>query len=437
MKRLIIILLMCIPLIADAQNTMSVLNRLHQVNKGETLYGIAQQYNITEQDLLLANPEIKKKKKLKKGIYLTIPQSKAATQGKDAMAEAASKRKPSVLKVGVILPFVEKSERAKKMIEFYRGFLMAADSVKREGRNLEIYAYSSGSTEADIMEVLGKPEIAQLDILFGPVDEQQLPATITICKNNNTRLVLPFVNGQSTTGNPHLYIACPNNAVAITEATGLVTRAHGDKNFIILKSNTDNNKGALFTQTLSDMLSKNGNIVRVLNINGDDSSYEAAMNQFKDNIIVPDNTSIKTLNILISKLDTFRQKHPNYNISLLGYPEWQTYTDKLLNSFFTFDTYIYSPYYYNALASNTKYFEQAYTRNFGKPMAINYPRYAMMGFDLAIYFMHEMLTSDPIGQQAPYQNMYKFVQDTENSGYSNRFIQLIHHTKTKQIELIR
>jgi hypothetical protein len=437
MKRLIIILLMCIPLIADAQNTMSVLNRLHQVNKGETLYGIAQQYNITEQDLLLANPEIKKKKKLKKGIYLTIPQSKAATQGKDAMAEAASKRKPSVLKVGVILPFVEKSERAKKMIEFYRGFLMAADSAKREGRNLEIYAYSSGSTEADIMEVLGKPEIAQLDILFGPVDEQQLPATITICKNNNTRLVLPFVNGQSTTGNPHLYIACPNNAVAITEATGLVTRAHGNKNFIILKSNTDNNKGALFTQTLSDMLSKNGNIVRVLNINGDDSSYEAAMNQFKDNIIVPDNTSIKTLNILISKLDTFRQKHPNYNISLLGYPEWQTYTDKLLNSFFTFDTYIYSPYYYNALASNTKYFEQAYTRNFGKLMAINYPRYAMMGFDLAIYFMHEMLTSDPIGQQAPYQNMYKFVQDTENSGYSNRFIQLIHYTKTKQIELIR
>ena len=437
MKRLIIILLVCIPLIADAQNTMSVLNRLHQVNKGETLYGIAQQYNITEQDLLLANPEIKRKKKLKKGIYLTIPQPKAATQGESAMAEAASKRIPSVLKIGVILPFVEKSERANKMIEFYRGFLMAADSVKKEGKSLEIYAYSSGTTEADIMEVLGKPEIAQLDILFGPVDEQQLPATINICKQNNTKLVLPFVNGQSTIGNPNLYIACPNNAVTISEAAGLVTRAYGDKNFIILKSNTDNNKGTLFTRTLSDMLSINGNIARVLNINGDDSSYEAAMNQFKDNVIVPDNTNIKTLNILISKLDTFRQKHPNYNISLLGYPEWQMYTDKLLNSFFTFNTYIYSPYYYNALAANTKYFEQAYTRNFGKPMTVNYPRYAMMGFDLAIYFMHEMLTSNPISQQAPYQNMYKFVQDAENSGYSNRFIQLIHYTKTKQIELIR
>ena len=436
MKRLIIILLMCIPLIADAQNAMSVLNRLHQVNKGETLYEIAKQYNITEQDLLLANPEIKKNKKLKKGIYLTIPQPKAA-QGEAATAAATGKQALSTLKVGVILPFVERSERAKKMIEFYQGFLMAADSIKKEGKNLEIYAFSSGSTEADIMEVLGKPEIAQLDVLFGPVDEQQLPATITICKQNNTRLVLPFVNGQSTAGNPHLYMACPNNAVTIAEAAGLVTKAYTNRNFIILKSNTDNYKGSLFTQTLSDMLGKNGNIVRLLNINSDESSYEAAMNQFKDNVIVPDNPNIKTLNILISKLDTFRQKHPNYNISLLGYPEWQTYTDKLLNSFFTFDTYIYSPYYYNALAGNTKYFEQSFTRNFGKPMAVNYPRYAMMGFDLALYIMHEMLTGGFVGQQVPYQNMYKFVQEGENNGYSNRFIQLIHFTKTKQIELIR
>ena len=436
MKRLIIILLMCIPLIADAQNAMSVLNRLHQVNKGETLYEIAKQYNITEQDLLLANPEIKKNKKLKKGIYLTIPQAKVA-QGEAATAAATGKQALSTLKVGVILPFVERSERARKMIEFYQGFLMAADSIKKEGKNLEIYAFSSGSTEADIMEVLGKPEIAQLDVLFGPVDEQQLPATITICKQNNTRLVLPFVNGQSTAGNPHLYMACPNNAVTIAEAAGLVTKAYTNRNFIILKSNTDNYKGSLFTQTLSDMLGKNGNIVRLLNINSDESSYEAAMNQFKDNVIVPDNPNIKTLNILISKLDTFRQKHPNYNISLLGYPEWQTYTDKLLNSFFTFDTYIYSPYYYNALAGNTKYFEQTFTRNFGKPMAVNYPRYAMMGFDLALYIMHEMLTGGFVGQQVPYQNMYKFVQEGENNGYSNRFIQLIHFTKTKQIELIR
>ena len=48
----------------DAQNTMSVLNRLHQVNKGETLFSIAKQYNVTEQGILTANPDIKNKSKL-------------------------------------------------------------------------------------------------------------------------------------------------------------------------------------------------------------------------------------------------------------------------------------------------------------------------------------------------------------------------------------
>ena len=342
-------------------------------------------------------------------------------------------------RIGVILPFEGDTERAKKMVEFYQGFLMAADSVKKEGINLEIYAYSSGSNEAELMNVLMKPELATLDIIFGPVDEQQLPAAINFCKLYNIKLVLPFTNGQTLIGNPHLYIASPNYTVGVTEAASLVTRAHANKNFIVLKSNNENSKGQLFTQTLADVLSKQGNSIRTLNIDGDDFAYESAMNQFKDNVIVPDNPSIKTLNILISNLDTFKQNHPNYNISLLGYPEWQTYTNTLLNSFFTFDTYIYSSYYYNALASNTKAFEQAFTRNFSKTMAINYPRYAMMGFDLAYYFIHEVQADGSVitSQYTPYQNTYKFIKEADDSGFSNRFIELIHFTKAKQIELIR
>lgn len=439
MKRFIIALLMCIPFIMGAQNTMSELFRLHQVAKGETLYGIAKQYNLTEQELRMANPDIPENGKIKKGSYLTIPIAKTAKNNADIIQETAKKQTKSNIKVGVILPLEDKTDRAKKMVEFYQGFLMAADSLKKEGISLDIYTYHSGSMEAEVMEILGKPEISTLDILFGPVDEQQLPATINFCKIHNIKLVLPFTNGQSTIGNPHLYLACPSNAVTIAEAASLVTRAYTNKNYIILKSNNENSKGTLFTKSLTDILNKQGIVAHVLNIDSDDTSYESAMSQSQDNVIVPDNTSIKTLNILISKLDAFKQKHPNYNISLLGYPEWQTYTNTLLNSFFTFDTYIYSPYYYNALSANTKSFEQAFTKNFGKPMAMNYPRYAMMGFDLAYYILHEIQEnySATFKQHVPYQNMYKFVQDADNSGLSNRFIQLVHYTKTKQIELIR
>jgi murein DD-endopeptidase MepM/ murein hydrolase activator NlpD len=425
------------PSILGAQNTISVLNSMHQVKKGETLLSIAKQYNVTEQDLLLMNPEIKKKGKLKKGTYVTIP-SVRTEQTEVAVLDEKKVKEISNIKIGVILPFEEKTERAKKMVEFYQGFLMAADSVKKEGISLDIYAYSCGNKESELMQVLMKPEVATLDIIFGPVDEQQIPAAVNFCKINKIKLVLPFTNTQSIFDNPHLYIASPNYTVGTIEAAELATRAFSNKNFVILKSNNDTVKGNLFTKTLTEMLGKQGNNVRVLNIDGDDMSYESAMNQYKDNIIVPDNTSIKTLNILISKLDTFKQKHSNYNISLLGYPEWQTYTNTLLNSFFANDTYIYSSYYYNALAANTKSFEQAFTNNFKKPMSVNYPRYAMMGFDLAYYFVHDIWTNNLKSiNHEPYQNMYKFVQEADNGGFCNRFIQLIHYTKTRQIELIK
>ena len=439
MKRLIITILICIPYILHAQDAMLVLNRLHQVSKGETLLEIAKQYNVTEQELLSSNPEVKKKGKLKKGTYLMIP--KATPQEQPEIVSVETKKEPtsSNIKIGLILPFEEKTERAKKMVEFYQGFLMAADSVRKEGGGMDIFAYNSGLNESEIMDVLMKPEMATLDVLFGPVDEQQLPAAINFCKENKIRLVLPFTNGQSLAGYPHLYMASPSYDINSAEAVTLATRVLWDKNFIILKSNSANTKGSFFTQTLSETLKKQGKDVRVLNIDGDDLAYESAMNQFKDNVIVPDNVSIKTLNILISQLDTFKQNHANYNISLLGYPEWQTYTNALLNSFFTYDTYIYSSYYYNALAPNTKSFEQAFTNNFSKVMMVCYPRYAMMGFDLAYYFLHEIRTNGATttNRHEPYQNMYRFVKEGDNDGFCNRFIQLIHYKKNKQIELIK
>lgn len=439
MKRLIITILLCIPFILDAQNTMLELNRLHQVVKGETLYGIAKKYNITEEELRAANPDIPENGKVKKGKYLTIPKPASTTQAESVIPQVTEKQTPSVLKIGVVLPFEEKSEKGKKMVEFYQGFLMAADSAKKEGLSLEIYAYSSGNTEAELMEVLMKPELSTLDMFFGPVDEQQIPAAINFCQLNNIKLVLPFTNDQALTERPMVYMASPSYTVCTTEAAEMVSKAYANKNFIIFKTNSPNNKGQYFTQELTVKMARQGNNVRVLNIDGDDFAYEAAMNQFKDNVIVPDNPSIKSLNILISKLDTFRQEHSNYNITLLGYPEWQTYTNTLLNSFFTFDTYIYSSYYYNALAPSTKAFEQAFTRNFNTAMAINYPRYAMMGFDLGYYFMHDIQAKETatLKEHEPYQNMFRFVQETDNSGFCNRFVQLIHFTKNNQIELIR
>lgn len=58
-----------------------------------------------------------------------------------------SSKRINVIKAAVVLPFLpdgaSKSESA-KMVEYYEGFLMAVDSLKRTGTSIDLYTYSTG-----------------------------------------------------------------------------------------------------------------------------------------------------------------------------------------------------------------------------------------------------------------------------------------------------
>ena len=83
----------------------------HEVKKKETIYSLSRQYGVTEEQLIKANPDLKKGK-LKKGVIINIPYS-AEDEAKyqeeqrrlqDEARKAMVKKYP-VLKVAVILPF--------------------------------------------------------------------------------------------------------------------------------------------------------------------------------------------------------------------------------------------------------------------------------------------------------------------------------------------
>jgi hypothetical protein len=184
--------------------------------------------------------------------------------------------------------------------------------------------------------------------------------------------------------------------------------------------------------------------MRQMHILGDDQAYTSALNQFRENCIVPDNVSIKTLNIFFSRLKTFAEEHPEYKISLIGYPEWQTYTQSLLNEFYQFDTYIYSSYYRNPLLERTTEFERRFINHFGYGMAPTFPRYGMLGFDLGFYFMHGMATlGDNFDQQQnslrlqPFQHPFVFAKDPDTKGFINESALIIHYSPEHTIDVIQ
>lgn len=428
-------------MLLHGQSILSELDGMHTVAKGETWESIAASHGISIDELRAANPDVRKKKP-KKGTLLIIPKP-PVPEPIPVPEEPQPLIRTSMtdLKVGVLLPFSDK-----KMLEFYRGFLMAADSVRRGGTNIDIYAWDCGTTSSKIEPLLS--ELNGLDIVFGPSSPTQIPLVAEACKTEGIRLVLPFWSGQALLDYPMTYNASAPNSIVYAAAVKKLMSYYPDRNFVIAHSGKaeeeGNNPGKTLVETLSRTLSERQGNSRKLEIEGDDFAYEAAFNQFRDNMIVLDDSSVPSLNILLSRLKDFLRKHPQYRVSLIGYTEWLEETEHLLDNLFACDTYIITPYYYNVLDSRTDLFERAYSSNFRTTVSRTSPRYAALGYDLGCFFLSGLAClGDTFEQmnvslrQEPYQNWFNFERDPSGLGFTNHFVQFVHFTKENKIELIR
>ena len=67
-----------------------------------------------------------------------------------------------------MLPLHNNDGDGKRMVEYYRGMLLAFNQLKVEGINTEVNAWNV-PIDADIRTVLLKEGVDKLDIVFGPL----------------------------------------------------------------------------------------------------------------------------------------------------------------------------------------------------------------------------------------------------------------------------
>ncbi len=440
MKRILILIYCLCPLLLCGQNILSTLDNMRSVVKGETWESIAASEGISIAELQAANPDVKTSK-LKKGTLLIIPKKPervaAAVVEEPEKPVAVIRTAISNLKVGVLLPLADK-----RMVEFYRGLLMAADSVRKSGVNLDIHAWDCGTTTAHIEALL--PNLKELDVLFGPASATQIPPVAEVCKEQGIRLVLPFYSGQNLQDYPLVYNATAPSTYLYDSALKKLMSFYPDMSYVIVHSGNADNKGTNLSEAVSRALTQKTVTTRTLELEGNDFAYESAFNQFRQNVIVLDNSNVATLNSLLAHLKAFKAKHSQYRISLLGFDGWQDDASVALEDLFAFDTFIVSPYYYNMWDDRTKEFESNYVSNFHTSVILNNPRFAALGFDLGCYFMSGLANlGDTFEQmqsgiqQQPYQSWLRFERNTSGISFFNSFVQFIHYTTDNKVELIR
>ena len=427
---------------------------MHKVKRKETVFSISREYGISEAELIAANPELKGENKIKKGTFLCIPYPKAQTEQNiqsqaiptDSELFRENRKKTerfSTIKAAVILPFldgVSKSESS-RMVEYYEGLLMAVDSLKRTGTSIDLYTYNSGPESASLNSILGKSEMKDMDIIFGPLYQQHIKPLAEFAKKQDTRLVIPFTSKDNTVfQNPAVYQINTPQSYLYSEVYDHFVRQFPNANVIFIEASQGTKDKAEFIKGLKDELRNRSIPMKSLKEDVTVESLKTVLRTDRENIFIPTSGSNLTLIKILPQLTLLVREQPESRVHLFGYPEWQTYTKDHLEAFFELDTYFYSSFYTNNLLPAAINFTKSYRRWYGKEMDERYPKFGMLGFDTGYFFLKGLArygSSFEKNMQGldliPIQTGFKFQRVNNWGGFINKKVFFVHFTKNFEL----
>ncbi|MEH2812466.1 LysM domain-containing protein [Segatella copri] len=434
---------------------------IYTVKKKDTIFGIANKYGLSLPELMDANPEMKREGyMLQKGATLFIPYTKdqknpnqvngqksgnGATVQQTATAPATSKAAVArnAVKVGVMLPLHNVDGDGKRMVEYYRGLLLACETLKQQGADIDVRAWNV-PIDADIRNTLLQEGANQCDIIFGPLYTKQVAPLTNFCKTYGIKMVIPFsISGDDVERNKEIFQVYQSDE-ALNDATikaflSRFTNVHP----IFVDCNDSTSRKGNFTFGLRKELERRKINYSITNVNSSVEQFAKAFMPSKQNVIILNTGRSPQLTQVLNKLDEFDAKYPGAAISLFGYTEWLMYAKYNLERFYKYDTYIPSTFYYNPNSAQTKALESRYERWFHQPMMVAQPRFAITGFDHGMYLIQgvKRYGKNFTGERQqmtyqPVQTPLRF-EKTSRGGYKNKSFQLIHYTFNHQIEAVK
>ena len=438
--------------IVSAQQPANIREQ-HQVKKKETVFGISRAYGLTIEELINANPEMKQQGyELKKGAVLNIPYPKSVIEKQEAERAAKAKKaaeeaakandvRNREIRLGVMLPLHDINGDGRRMMEYYRGVLMACDSLKKQGVSIDVHAWNTAE-DVNIYKVLEDPAAAKCDLIIGPLYSKQMDALSDFVAKHDIRLVIPFsINAPQLTTNRNIFqIFQSLNEVSEATISHYLERFK-DCHTVVIDCNDTTSKKGVFTFALRRQMESRGMECVVTNLKSSEEYFSNAFSRTKPNVVVLNTGRSQELGVAFSKINGLKANNPELDITMFGYSDWLLYTHRYLENYYKYNTYIPSVFYYNPLSPATQQFQRKYRQNFSSDMQNLLPRFAITGFDHAYFFLKGLHKygktfngAEGMFGYPPIQTPLKF-ERYGNGGLRNRTLMLVHYTPqhTKEI----
>ena len=440
--------------IVSAQQPANIREQ-HKVKKKETVFGISRAYGLTIEELINANPEMKQQGyELKKGAVLNIPYPKSVIEKQEAeraakarkVAEEAAKAndvRNREIRLGVMLPLHDINGDGRRMMEYYRGVLMACDSLKKQGVSIDVHAWNTAE-DGNIYKVLEDPAAAKCDLIIGPLYSKQMDALSDFVAKHDIRLVIPFsINAPQLTTNRNIFqVYQSQNEVSEATISHYLERFK-DCHTVVIDCNDSTSKKGVFTFALRRQMESRGMECVVTNLKSSEEYFSNAFSRTKPNVVVLNTGRSQELGVAFSKINGLKANNPELDITMFGYSDWLLYTHRYLENYYKYNTYIPSVFYYNPLSPATQQFQQKYRQNFSSDMQNLLPRFAITGFDHAYFFLKGLHKYGKTFNGAEGMFGYPFIQTPlkferyGNGGLRNKTLLFIHYKPDHLMETFK
>lgn len=448
---------------------------VHTVLEHETLYSISKRYMVSMDTIKamngLRNNKVKKGNTLKipvKKVNYTILEKEIIPIHKDSVVVTDEGVKKGTYKIALLLPFMfaqndiemgktlkfgqvrEMYPTSKIAFEFYQGFELAADSLRKAGLNLEIYVYDTKKDTATVGKILNGEELQDVDLVVGPLFKKTIGHAVQICAEKNIRIVLPFKADASLLhDHPLVFKAVSSNMTLIDGSVDYIIDKHAHHNVIILKPYTEGDKAlyerakSRFNEKITTVDSYNDAIVELGLGSSGGRDLNGYMKKDTTNVVIVPSSDVKFVTSALNRLNKVMNLNPyakNLRIVVFGFEDWNKYNDidvlhrNRLNQHYA--TYRFVDYNIGR--------GKEFVRSFRAHTGVDPTVYSSQGFDIGMYFLSALyLNGTNIENNISnyhielVQNNFKFNSIAEGSGFENVSVSIVKYLDFELIECSR
>ncbi|MHC1704260.1 MAG: LysM peptidoglycan-binding domain-containing protein [Tenuifilaceae bacterium] len=470
----------------------------HQVRQKEGLYSISRFYNISIQEIESYNKEVLSSG-LKYGTTLKIPRQTVVNistpQAQQAIVEKngaiveprIEKSKPAIecdtfvysnskqiFNIALLLPILPEEEeqdslemidpitgealvekekekdrisiKSSNYLDFYQGFLMAVDSLKREGLSMNISIFNTKNSLDEVNKLIKEKAIQEANLIIGPVYPDLLSPMADFSRQNRINIVSPLSpNNTLLKNNPFLFQVNPSysqlnkefisglsfepnqNLIVVYEDSVNLEMIMEYKELLASKINEDSNSESIHFKVMSYAP---GGIATEIK-----EKLNQSLTDQKENIIFLPSENEAFISDFLSHLFGLTTYY-GYKVKVYGFPKLQRFRNIPIEYYYKLNIHLFTPFYVDYSRDNVKKFVYKYRRYYKSEPS----QYSFQGNDIGLYFLKAM---KKYGLDFKYclnslnvellQSNYQFIQQSDIDGFENKSIFLIHYRSDYEI----